>query len=416
MKFGIRKPSIKKSIKARTTGKIKRSMKKAVNPFYGKKGMGFINNPKKAIYNKVYNKTTVGLGNMINISKKEKAKVNNVQNIKKTEEKEYIKNKGEFEGETIKKSSVIRNIFGGLFIFTGFVGIFSNGLIAGIFMMLFGLSLLPIFYEKTKLNIKYIQIILPIIIIFLFGMVTPKSVIDTDSNINETNTNIVQGEKKIEISELKFDESEMEIDIKENKEIVLEILPNNANTGNLELCSSNSQIVILEKSDVEDNENKITLKIKPVAEGNCEIYVKSANGIESNKIVLKIVDNERIEKEKKEAEEQAKKQAEEQAKKEAEENAKKQAEKQAKKETEEQTKKQTQSTTNVSSQTKSSQQSTTSSSTQSNSNNTHGKTVYRTPSGKRYHFDPDCGGKNSYQTTLDAAKSSGLTSCQKCAQ
>lgn len=37
MKFGIRKPSIKKSIKARTTGKITRNIKKAVNPFYGKK-------------------------------------------------------------------------------------------------------------------------------------------------------------------------------------------------------------------------------------------------------------------------------------------------------------------------------------------------------------------------------------------
>ena len=41
---------------------------------------------------------------------------------------------------------------------------------------------------------------------------------------------------------------------------------------------------------------------------------------------------------------------------------------------------------------------------------------YITPTGKRYHFDPDCGGKNSYQTTLDAAKSSGLTPCQKCAK
>lgn len=51
MKFGIRKPNIKKSIKARTTGRIKRSAKKAINPLYGKKGMGFVNNPKKAVYN-----------------------------------------------------------------------------------------------------------------------------------------------------------------------------------------------------------------------------------------------------------------------------------------------------------------------------------------------------------------------------
>lgn len=58
MKYGMRKPNIKKSIKARTTGKMKRQAKKALNPFYGKKGMGCIKNPKKALYNKVYNKTT----------------------------------------------------------------------------------------------------------------------------------------------------------------------------------------------------------------------------------------------------------------------------------------------------------------------------------------------------------------------
>lgn len=58
MKFGYRTPSFKKSFKARTTGRLKREMKRSINPFYGKKGMGWINNPKKAMYNKVYNKTT----------------------------------------------------------------------------------------------------------------------------------------------------------------------------------------------------------------------------------------------------------------------------------------------------------------------------------------------------------------------
>jgi len=53
MKFGIRTPSLKRSLKARTTGKAKRSVKKALIPGYGKKGMGWIKNPKKAAYNKV---------------------------------------------------------------------------------------------------------------------------------------------------------------------------------------------------------------------------------------------------------------------------------------------------------------------------------------------------------------------------
>jgi len=65
MKFGFRTPNLKKSFKARTTGRIKRSAKKAINPFYGKKGMGYITNPKKAVYNKVYNKTTFGINDIV---------------------------------------------------------------------------------------------------------------------------------------------------------------------------------------------------------------------------------------------------------------------------------------------------------------------------------------------------------------
>lgn len=61
MKFGMRTPSLKKSLKARTTGKIKRQIKKALIPGYGKKGMGWIKNPKKAAYNMVYKKTSFSL-------------------------------------------------------------------------------------------------------------------------------------------------------------------------------------------------------------------------------------------------------------------------------------------------------------------------------------------------------------------
>ena len=56
MKYGVRKPNLKKSIKARTTGKV--------NPLYGKKGMGIVNDPKKAAYNAVYNRTTVGVSDI----------------------------------------------------------------------------------------------------------------------------------------------------------------------------------------------------------------------------------------------------------------------------------------------------------------------------------------------------------------
>lgn len=57
----MRTPSLKKSIKARTTGKEKRAVKRALIPGYGKKGMGWIKNPKKAAYNKAYHRTSFSL-------------------------------------------------------------------------------------------------------------------------------------------------------------------------------------------------------------------------------------------------------------------------------------------------------------------------------------------------------------------
>ena len=70
MKFGVRKPSLKKSLKARTTGRVKRQLKKSVNPLYGKKGMGYINNPSKAVYNKIYNKTTASAKDVLGANNK----------------------------------------------------------------------------------------------------------------------------------------------------------------------------------------------------------------------------------------------------------------------------------------------------------------------------------------------------------
>lgn len=59
MKFGIRTPSLRKRIAART------SWKRVVRHSLGVKaprGYGWLTNPKRAAYNRVYNRTTVGLG------------------------------------------------------------------------------------------------------------------------------------------------------------------------------------------------------------------------------------------------------------------------------------------------------------------------------------------------------------------
>lgn len=65
MRIGMRKPSLKKSLKARTTGRAKRALKKAVNPFYGRKGMGFIRNPKRSIKNRIYKRTTFSIWDIL---------------------------------------------------------------------------------------------------------------------------------------------------------------------------------------------------------------------------------------------------------------------------------------------------------------------------------------------------------------
>lgn len=70
MKFGLRKPSLKKSLSARTKGRATRAVKKALIPGYGKKGTGFLKNPKKAAYNKVYRKTTFGVSDLVKGSQK----------------------------------------------------------------------------------------------------------------------------------------------------------------------------------------------------------------------------------------------------------------------------------------------------------------------------------------------------------
>jgi len=57
MKFGFRIPSLTKRIAARTS--VKRIIRHNLG-FKAPRGMGWITDPKKALYNKVYNKTSRG--------------------------------------------------------------------------------------------------------------------------------------------------------------------------------------------------------------------------------------------------------------------------------------------------------------------------------------------------------------------
>ena len=299
-------------------------------------------------------------------------------------------------------------------------------------------------------KIKLIIILVLTILLFLIVISGSKHQNVSQNQMNDVLSSTNEYQEKIAITSLKFNEKEIELDIKETKDVILEILPENANIDNLEICTSDNNIATIEKSSeknfrnfenaentnntaiiensvnsintentenvenlinaetIEGTVNKIILKIKPISEGECEAYAKS-NEVISNKIKIKVIDKEKIEREKEE--QKAKQEKEEQEQK----------TKQEKKTQEQKTNQKKQNTTTGAQINRSSPASNATSkkkqtSSSSNSNNSHGKLVYATPKGKRYHFDPDCGGKNSYQTTLDAAKARGLTPCNKCAK
>ena len=331
---------------------------------------------------------------------------------------------------------------GSIFALMGLIIMIAN-FFAGLFMLLFGVTLIPAVYEKSKELLKkysgkipkeyydkmrvfwnkfgrYVKIAVPLVFLVLFVVVIPKdspapapagdvaSVSSAEESADEPSDAEEAEEEKPEITSLHFEETELQLDINENKDLTLEIGPENADTQDLQYCNSNEEVAKLEKAEETSGENKINLKLIPASEGECEVFAKTSKGVESNKIQVKIIDNERIlaeEKARQEAEEKAQQEAQEQARKAAEEEQARAKAEQEKKKAAEEAKKTTSSSSSGNK----------SSSSSKNNNNSHGRQVYRTPHGKRYHFDPDCGGKNSYQITMGAAISAGLTPCKKCA-
>jgi hypothetical protein len=62
MKFGMRKPSWKKMLSARTSGK--RVVRHKLG-FKAPRGWGWLTNPKKAAYNRIYSRTTFSIWDLI---------------------------------------------------------------------------------------------------------------------------------------------------------------------------------------------------------------------------------------------------------------------------------------------------------------------------------------------------------------
>lgn len=62
MKFGVRKPSLRKSFAARTS--VKRMVRHSLG-LKAPRGYGWLTNPKKAAYNRVYSRTSVSFWSVL---------------------------------------------------------------------------------------------------------------------------------------------------------------------------------------------------------------------------------------------------------------------------------------------------------------------------------------------------------------
>ena len=153
MKIGYRKPSIKKSISARTIGRSERAIKKAIIPGYGKKGTGWIKNPKKATYNYIYNRTTKSIFEDTNSSKNNQSYTNNSTTNPSSESAFEVVEKDTIRiGNSYYTSKALRR-FAIFYIVADIFLIPISFLILpfGIFTLLLGIWLLYMAYKYLKL-------------------------------------------------------------------------------------------------------------------------------------------------------------------------------------------------------------------------------------------------------------------------
>ena len=171
------------------------------------------------------------------------------------------------------------------------------------------------------------------------------------------------------------------LEVPNTQQIVFQYEPATASASEIKCTSSDEEIATVSIDEAKDG--KINCTITPVSTGTATI-ICTTSGVSSSPLRLSISDPAAEEAARKEAEAKA---AEEAAKVEAE---RKEAEAKAAEEA--------------------AQQAEVEAAEQSESS---GQTVYITPSGKRYHLDPNCGGKNAY--AVDISKVGSRTPCKKCA-
>lgn len=262
--------------------------------------------------------------------------------------------------EKKKISSIVRYVIGGFFVLSIF-GMTGKDVMACLFLALFGVSLFPAVYDKFlyskfKLNKNsFLHIIIPVLLFLIACVCIPAS---TENNTENTINNTVNNTVNQNV-------------VEEKNEVVNEVVEEKDEKDEEETTSKETTQQD-KTSTVKDNSSSETTKKE-------EVTTPSAPKQETPK---------------QEATTPSVPPVVEQPKEES---------------------KPSNESTSSSSNSNSSSNSGSSSNSQETVPTPNSSTVYRTPTGKRYHLDPDCGGKNSRATTLDSAISSGLTPCQKCA-
>lgn len=211
--------------------------------------------------------------------------------------------------------------------------------------------------KENQKKRKFVYIIIPLIILFCIMGMQPPSIETLDIN-----------------------ENAQTFDVNQEKTLSYSFTPEDADTSNLTAEVSNTNLA---KVNISEDGKLILTTLDEEGEFDVVLYDGETS---SNSVTFTIVDSvkeaERIAAEKKAEEERIAAEKAEQERIASEKAAQAQQQSQ-----------QTQ---------------------QSQSGN--GKTVYVTPTGKRYHYDSSCGRGTYSPTTLDNAISMGLTPCQKCAR
>lgn len=163
MRSIIRKPSVKKSVSARTIGRATRTMRKVSSPAYGMKGVGYVKNSKKALYNNLYNKTSYGVRDIIKTSGPNNSVTSNTSQYQRSSVTYLITNNNITEPVQqypqviiIRKQCVKKILFGILLLFIACLCIVSanSPMLFTVGLILIGVSIYQ-FYKGNQYRNSY---------------------------------------------------------------------------------------------------------------------------------------------------------------------------------------------------------------------------------------------------------------------